>query len=102
MFALDPPLHFVASGRRFTSRQLQTFASQPPGLFDNSRLPPHSSAQLMRITLKVRRPLGPFQVRCISDNTAFVDVGITPACVKRASVVRDVISLGSPDASITA
>jgi len=31
-----------------------------------------------------------------------VDVGTTPAWTKRATVVRDVISLGSPDASITA
>src|SRR6266853_3127087 len=45
---------------------------------------------------------GRFQVRCTSQITAFALVGITPACVKRASVVLDANSLGSPDASITA
>ena len=41
-------------------------------------------------------------MRCISDRTAFADVGMTPAWAKRASVVRDTNSLGSPEASITA
>src|SRR5262245_9042833 len=45
---------------------------------------------------------GRFQVRCTSHNTALADVGMTPACAKRATVTLDAISLGSPDASMTA
>ena len=37
----------------------------------------------------------------ISQNTALVDIGIMPACVMRAMVVREAIGLGSPDASVT-
>jgi hypothetical protein len=40
---------------------------------------------------------GRFQVWLISDSIAFADVGTTPAWAKRASVVRDTNSLGSPD-----
>src|SRR5215467_13819151 len=43
-----------------------------------------------------------FQVRCSSQSTAFALVGTTPAWAKRATVVLDAISLGSPEASITA
>src|SRR5215470_12943128 len=45
---------------------------------------------------------GRFQVRWTSHRTALAEVGITPACAKRAIVTLDAISLGSPDASITA
>src|SRR6516165_1593242 len=45
---------------------------------------------------------GRFQVRCSSQITALALVGTTPACINRASVVLDAISLGSPEASITA
>ena len=39
-----------------------------------------------------------FHVRWNSHSTTFVDVGITPACVSRARLTVDAISLGSPDA----
>ena len=34
-------------------------------------------------------------------STAFAVVGMMPACENRARVVRETISLGSPDASMT-
>src|SRR6266404_8570957 len=43
-----------------------------------------------------------FHVLCSSHSTALALVGMTPAWAKRASVVLDAISLGSPEASITA
>jgi hypothetical protein len=42
----------------------------------------------------------PRAVNLAQDRVA--EVGMMPACMKRASVVLDTISLGSPDASITA
>ena len=72
----------------------------PPSFFFLSPPPPRSRPPNKGSLL--RRASGRFQVRWVSERTAFVEVGITPAWVKRASVVRDAISLGSPDASITA
>src|SRR5215469_12870565 len=43
-----------------------------------------------------------FQVRWSSHSTAFALVGTMPAWSKRATVVLEAISLGSPEASITA
>src|SRR5262250_2988297 len=43
-----------------------------------------------------------FHVRWSSHSTAFALVGTMPDCAKRARVVLDAISLGSPEASITA
>ena len=54
------------------------------------------------IQLRQLGRFGTVHVRWISERTAFADVGMTPAWAKRASVVRDTNSLGSPEASITA
>src|SRR5215472_19154091 len=43
-----------------------------------------------------------FHVRWSSHSTAFALVGTMPDCAKRATVVLEAISLGSPEASITA
>src|SRR5215813_1612916 len=56
----------------------------------------------MVYNLAISAASGRFQVRCNSQITALALVGTTPACIKRASVVLDAISVGSPEASMTA